>query len=632
MRNLKNIEIEQMKALGCSAEDWSLITVDDDFYPASYHHVTLKGKCHLGTCRGVYRSQAYAPRTLGVSHVVLEECTLGRDVLIEYVDGSIRGYKIGDNVTIAHIASLKADPRASFGISFPISVLDETGGRRVSISSSLSAQLAYIIAFAKHDAVLQERIDTLIREEAENVAQQGAYIGAGTTLLYGGIYHNVCIGKNTYIEGNVSLKDGIIGDSVHIEGNSIGNTFWIGRDSQLQGSTLLHTFVGEGCHISGGFYAHDSLIFANSTLANGEAAAAFLAPYTVSMHKSTLLIGGLFSFFNAGSGTNQSNHHYRLGAMHYGVLERGVKFASDAYILWPAHIGAFSKIMGRIYALPNTSDFPFSEVRGEGNKAHLYPALTLVQVGTWRDLFKWPKRERRNKDFSEEWLDNIDFRWEQPFLVESCFRGWSALAHHTPEEMFNLYRVTVTAGDMATGKELYRRLLTIILALSLQDTTLSESSSITEKRYLDLAGVSVAFSDYNAWVEQEKNSPSTTIRELKKRLDTISKGSDRQDTLLLSTILSALYPEYSTLPESAWKFLLKEQALKDALHIEKLVLKEATRELMPQRAMNFGFLAEEKGGVEADFRAVRGAIEAHSSIRELKDYFATLRNRLSSLS
>ena len=64
------------------------------------------------------------------------------------------------------------------------------------------------------------------------------------------------------------------------------------------------------------------------------------------MHKSSLLIAGMFSFLNAGSGSNQSNHMYKLGPIHQGVVERGSKTTSDSYILWPAKVGAFSLIMG----------------------------------------------------------------------------------------------------------------------------------------------------------------------------------------------------------------------------------------------------------------------------------------------
>lgn len=65
---------------------------------------------------------------------------------------------------------------------------------------------------------------------------------------------------------------------------------------------------------------------------NGEACAIFAGPYTVTHHKSTLLIAGMFSFMNAGSGSNQSNHMYKLGPIHQGTLERGAK-TTDSYIL-----------------------------------------------------------------------------------------------------------------------------------------------------------------------------------------------------------------------------------------------------------------------------------------------------------
>lgn len=67
-------------------------------------------------------------------------------------------------------------------------------------------------------------------------------------------------------------------------------------------------------------------------------------PFTVSMHKSSLLIAGMYSFLNAGSGSNQSNHMYKLGPIHQGIVERGSKTTSDSYILWPARVGAFQKI------------------------------------------------------------------------------------------------------------------------------------------------------------------------------------------------------------------------------------------------------------------------------------------------
>lgn len=81
---------------------------------------------------------------------------------------------------------------------------------------------------------------------------------------------------------------------------------------------IRNCYVGQGSVIDKGFTAHDSLFFANCSMENGEACAVLAGPYTVSMHKSSLLIGCQTSFMNAGSGTNMSNHMYKFGPVHWG--------------------------------------------------------------------------------------------------------------------------------------------------------------------------------------------------------------------------------------------------------------------------------------------------------------------------
>ena len=98
-------------------------------------------------------------------------------------------------------------------------------------------------------------------------------------------------------------------------------------------------------------------------------------------HKSTLLIAGMFSFMNAGSGSNQSNHMYKLGPIHQGTMERGAKTTSDSYILWPARVGAFSLVMGRHVNHADTSNLPFSYLIEQRNTTYLVPGVNLRSVG-----------------------------------------------------------------------------------------------------------------------------------------------------------------------------------------------------------------------------------------------------------
>ena len=143
------------------------------------------------------------------------------------------------------------------------------------------------------------------------------------------------------------------------------------------------------------YSAENSVFFANCGGFHGEACSIFAGPYTVTHHKSTLLIAGLFSFLNAGSGTNQSNHMYKLGPVHQGVVERGSKTGSDSYMLWPAKVGAFTVVMGRHYRNSDTSDLPFSYLIEHEDESVLAPGVNLRSVGTVRDARKWPKRDRR---------------------------------------------------------------------------------------------------------------------------------------------------------------------------------------------------------------------------------------------
>ena len=123
---------------------------------------------------------------------------------------------------------------------------------------------------------------------------------------------------------------------------------------------------------------------------------------------------------NAGSGSNQSNHLYKLGPIHQGVIERGAKTTSDSYILWPSRIGAFSLVIGRHYRHSDTTDFPFSYLIEEHDESRLIPGINLQSIGTIRDSQKWPKRDRR-KDTNL--LDSINFNLLSPYTIQKMING-----------------------------------------------------------------------------------------------------------------------------------------------------------------------------------------------------------------
>jgi hypothetical protein len=197
--------------------------------------------------------------------------------------------------------------------------------------------------------------------------------------------------------------------------------FIVCSGSIITESTLIDKcFIGQGCVLAKHYSAENSLFFANCGGYHGEACSIFAGPFTLTHHKSTLLIAGIFSFMNAGSGSNQSNHMYKLGPIHQGIMERGSKTTSDSYLLWPAHIGPFTLVMGRHYKNLDTSSLPFSYLIESNDESVLVPGVNLRSVGTIRDAQKWPVRDRRRDPRK---IDQVNFNLLSPYTIRKMLNG-----------------------------------------------------------------------------------------------------------------------------------------------------------------------------------------------------------------
>jgi len=302
----------------------------------------------------------------------------------------------------------------------------------------------------------------MARFYAEKYASEIGTIGNNVQIINAGLIRNVKIGDNACIEGARRLENGSINsneyDPVHVGYGVIAEDFILCSGAHVEDGTMLtRCFVGQSCRLGHAYSASDSLFFSNCQGENGEACAIFAGPYTVTHHKSTLLIAGMFSFMNAGSGSNQSNHMYKLGPIHQGIIERGGKTTSDSYILWPAKIGAFSLIMGRHYRNSDTSDMPFSYLIENKDETILVPGVNLRSIGTIRDAQKFPKRDKR-KD--PNLLDQINFNLLSPYTVQKMFRAIDILnglqeACGYTSEYYSYQNCRIKNSSLKKGIDLY---------------------------------------------------------------------------------------------------------------------------------------------------------------------------------
>ena len=424
-RKLNEDEIRLLQERSCTADDWTNIEVAQNFKTDYVSHTRFSGKVKLGVFEHEFTLAGGMKKHSGLYHTTLHNVTVGNNCCIENVKNYIANYEIGDYAFIENVDIILVDGKSRFGNGVEVAVLNETGGREVMMHDRLSAHQAYIMALYRHRPALIEKMKAIVEKYAEENASTTGRIGSNVTIVDSGYIKNVKIGDHCKIEGAGRLKNGSLNSNaeapVHIGYGVVCDDFIISSGSSVEdGTTLTRCFIGQACHLGHNYSASDSLFFSNCQEENGEACAIFAGPFTVTHHKSTLLIAGMFSFMNAGSGSNQSNHMYKLGPIHQGALERGAKTTSDSYILWPAKVGAFSLVMGRHVNNADTSDLPFSYLIEQQNTTYLVPGVNLRSVGTIRDAQKWPKRDKR-KDPNR--LDQINYNLLSPYTIQKMMKG-----------------------------------------------------------------------------------------------------------------------------------------------------------------------------------------------------------------
>ena len=536
-RPLTSKEIDVLKSNDCWAEDWTSINVSEDFKPNFMHRVMLYGEVNIGAFnKNVEVSQGFVKHS-GINNATLRNVTIGDDCLIENVGNFINNYTIGDDCYISNISTMETTEGATFGEGNLVSVLNEVGEGNVILFSDLNSQLAAFMVKHFSDKELKENIRQLIKTDIENKAPERGQIGSNVKIVNTKEITNCVINDLCEVNGASRLSDCTLLGSVH--GNVyIGTGVIIENSIIAEGSSVINSvkiqdcFVGEACQLSNGFTASASVFFANSYMSNGEACAAFCGPFTASHHKSSLLIGGMFSFYNAGSATNFSNHAYKMGPMHWGILERGSKTASGAYLLMPATLGSFSVCFGKLMHHPNTRNLPFAYLIADGDKMFLIPGRNITTVGLYRDIKKWPKRDLRAL---ENRKSIVNFDWLSPFSVGEILKGKKILeslrevtGDNVSQYLYHEYIIPATS--LHKGIKYYDIALRIYMGAVLKrvlkrDPAITPpSTQIGVGDWDDLSGLLLPVSEEERIVKDMREGNIETIQQLLDRFEEINNN------------------------------------------------------------------------------------------------------------
>ena len=638
-RKLTNEEIAQLEAQGCTAKEWSAIEVAPDFDAQYVQDAHFSGRIRLGAFHREVELPGGLQVHTGVYHATLHNCEVGDDARLYNIHNYIANYRIGDNTCIENVNAILVDGRTTFGNGVRVPVMNEGGGREIPIFNELSASLAYILTLYRHRPKMIHELERQIDAYAESQVAEVGEIGSHVRILNCGSIKNVKIGDYAELTGVSRLKNGTINSNeaapVRLGSGVKCADFIIASGVEIGDSTLVDKcFVGQGCVFDKHYSAGESLFFSNCQGMHGEACAIFAGPYTVTHHKSTLLIAGMFSFLNAGSGSNQSNHMYKLGPIHQGIAERGAKTTSDSYLLWPSKIGAFSLVMGRHTHHSDTSDLPFSYLIENNSESYLVPGANLRTVGTIRDAQKWPKRDNR-KDPNR--LDQINFNLLSPYTVQKMWRGREILDELQDlsgenTEVYGYRNCKIRNSSLRHGRELY----TIGIQKFLGNSLISRLENKSLKTLEDVRAAlrpdsPVGLGD---WVDLAGLiAPKSEVKRL---LDDIEQGQMTLDSI--RDRLAQMHANYYSYEwswaleklEQVWGCSVEQVTLEKirmtidqwqeaVIRLDRMVYDDARKEFDLNSQTGFG-VDGDREQAEADFEEVRGSFESNSFVKAVLEH------------
>jgi len=634
-RNLTDQEVQLLQQNHCWTKNWSHIKVKDGFNPERLYNVEFYGDVKLGifdhelSINGVMKDTC-------IKHSSISNCIIGDNVYINRVS-DLSNYVVGNATIIENVGSIHVTERNSFGNGIEIEVLNEGGGRDLPIFEELNAQIAYMLVNYQHDQKLISKLKEMINKLVKSKKSEIGKIGKQACIQQVKRIENVNIGDFTKILATDMICNGTIISNIESHAEVINarllKNFIMQEGSKVENDAQVENcFIGQAVTIGKQYSAENSAFFANSECFHGEACSLFAGPYTVTHHKSSLLIAGLFSFYNAGSGTNQSNHMYKLGPLHQGILERGCKTGSFSYLLWPSKVGPFSAVMGKHYSHFDVSDFPFSYVEEHSGESVLTPAMNLITVGTLRDSQKWPKRDKRKGSLKR---DLINFDFFSPFIISKVVRAQEKLTDlyenaSKKVEYINLDGIKVKRLLMRTAKKYYK--IPINIFLGEQVIKYIKSNNIRKKEDFIKSAFKSKMSIHEKWVDMI--GMIAPYHEIENLIKSINHG-DLKEIAAIQSELANIHSQYDKfswqwtinmlekhLDKKASDFTIEdfkfivENWKKDQIKLNNMILRDADKEFDVNAIKGYGIDGDEEIR-QKDFENVRGTKESNSFVKGL---------------
>ncbi len=424
-RPLSEKEIETLTTQGNRSRDWKALRVHPDFTPVAIFDSVFHGSCRLGVFTGApvsLNEETELPD--GIYKSDIAESTVLNGALVQNT-GLLNRYLVQTKAVIINCGTISAPRNCAFGIAAEIHPGSEAGGREIPLYPEADIEVIEAV-IRGHNEEISNLYHSHCKEYLAAATFQGGIIGkevkiSGTPKIYGSYIGTGCrVEEATLIENSVLLSDE--NQRTRVTSGAIVRQSALqwgaeAADGAIVDSSLLMECASARRHGK----VTESVIGANTEIAEGEVTSSLLGAFT-GFHHQSLLIAALWARGrgNVGYGANVGSNHTGKAPDQEIICGEGMFFGLGSSIKFPANYekSPYTLIATGVITLPQKVDYPFSLINTSSQRVRQVPqpynellpgwVLTQALYIVMRNRLKFRNRNRATRIIPDQEIFRYD--------------------------------------------------------------------------------------------------------------------------------------------------------------------------------------------------------------------------------
>lgn len=446
LRPLTSAEITQLKDQKNFCKDWSKIKVTNKFSPENIISSTFLGKTSIGDLSGSLMVDGFEHQC-GILNSVLYNVQIGDHCVIGNVQ-TLSGVTLESNCAILNCLSVTHGNKKNFGVGQELALAIESGGREIRIFPEINIDVARIICSSRSNKKLLQEYSNLIDEYVRLVYSEWSILSNGAQIINSPKVKNVFLGEYAYIDNALNVENTVMISSREepckiTNGAFISNSVVQWGCEITTGSVIENSIFTEYSYAKRQAMVFDSLIGANTSIAEGEVTSSLVGSF-VGFHHQALLIS---AFWPEGKGN--ISYGANVGSNHTGKEPdqeiwpgEGTFMGLSVVIKFPTDFtqGPYSMISSSVTTLPQKMSFPFSLINIPAHTfSHISPAYNEIQPA-WilsDNFFMIQRNENKFKQRNKAKRIDIKYDIIRPSVVDKMIDARNRLSQI--EEILEVY-------------------------------------------------------------------------------------------------------------------------------------------------------------------------------------------------